>query len=75
MARRSGIHIKPANRGKFTASSKAAGESVQQHARSVKANPRATAKQKKRAVFAQNAAKWNKGRTAKRTSSKRSGRR
>jgi hypothetical protein len=62
MARKkSGIHIKPENRGKFTASSKAAGESVQQHAKSVLSNPRESAKQKKRANFARNAAKWNRG--------------
>ena len=55
------IHIKPANRGKFTASAKRAGKSVQAHARSVMANPRATATQKKRANFAIQAKKWNKG--------------
>jgi hypothetical protein len=57
----SGIHIKPENKGKFTASSKRAGQSVQQHAKSVLANPKATPLQKKRANFARNAAKWNKG--------------
>ena len=31
----SGIHIKKENRGKFTASAKKAGQSVQEHARSV----------------------------------------
>ena len=55
------IHIKEANKGKFTASAKKAGQSVQQHAASVRANPKASATQKKRAVFAQNAKKWNKG--------------
>lgn len=53
-----GIHIKPENRGKFTASAKAAGHSVQEHARAVLANPNATPLQKKRANFARNAAKW-----------------
>lgn len=54
------IHIKKENRGKFTASAKAAGQSVQEHARSVLNNPNATPLQKKRANFARNAAKWNK---------------
>lgn len=53
------IHIKKANRGKFTASAKKAGQSVQQHAKSVLANPHASALQKKRANFARNAAKWH----------------
>lgn len=56
----SGIHIKKKNRGKFTASAKRAGKSVQQHARDVLADPNATPLQKKRANFARNAAKWNK---------------
>lgn len=54
----SGIHIKKKNRGKFTASAKKAGQSVQEHARSVLNNPNATPLQKKRANFARNAAKW-----------------
>lgn len=54
------IHIKKENRGKFTKSAKAAGQSVQEHARSVLNNPNATPLQKKRANFARNAAKWNK---------------
>lgn len=54
----SGIHIKKENRGKFTASAKRAGQSVQEHARSVLNNPNATPLQKKRANFARNAAKW-----------------
>lgn len=54
-----GIHIKKENRGKFTASAKAAGQSVQEHARSVLNNPNATPLQKKRANFARNAAKWH----------------
>ena len=53
-----GIHIKKKNRGKFTASAKKAGQSVQEHARSVLNNPNATPLQKKRANFARNAAKW-----------------
>lgn len=63
MANKSGIHIKKENRGKFTASAKKAGKSVQAHARSVLANPKATATQKKRANFARNSAKWNKGKS------------
>lgn len=55
------IDINPANRGKFTASSKAAGETVQQHASSVLKNPRASKKQKQRAQFAKNARKWRHG--------------
>jgi hypothetical protein len=38
----SGIHIKKENKGKFTKSAKAAGESVQEHARKVLNNPNAT---------------------------------
>lgn len=52
------IHIKKENRGKFTASAKAAGQSVQEHARSVLNDPNATPLQKRRANFARNAAKW-----------------
>lgn len=63
MARkRRGIHIKASNKGKFTASSKAAGQSVQAHAHSVMANPNASAKEKKRANFAIQAKKWAKKR-------------
>lgn len=53
-----GIHINPKNKGKFTASAKAAGHTVQEHARAVLNNPNATPLQKKRANFARNAAKW-----------------
>ena len=53
-----GIHIKEKNRGKFTKSAKAAGESVQEHAAKVLSDPNATSLQKKRANFARNAAKW-----------------
>ena len=52
------IHIKKKNRGKFTESAKAAGESVQEHAAKVLKDPNATPLQKKRANFARNAAKW-----------------
>jgi hypothetical protein len=61
MAKKSKIYIKPKNRGKFTASAKKAGKSVQAHAASVLKNPNATALQKKRANFARNARKWKKG--------------
>ena len=54
------IHIKKKNRGKFSASARKAGQSVQEHAKSVLNNPNATPLQKKRANFARNAAKWNK---------------
>ena len=54
-----GIHIKPENKGKFTASAEAAGHTVQEHARAVLNNPNATPLQKKRANFARNAAKWH----------------
>ena len=52
------IHIKKSNKGKFTASAKRAGMSVQEYASHVLNNPNATALQKKRANFARNAAKW-----------------
>ena len=55
------IFIKPENRGKFTASAKKAGKSVQGQAASVLKDPNATPLQKKRANFARNAAKWKKG--------------
>lgn len=54
-----GIHIKPQNKGKFTAYAKSKGESVQEAARSVLANPAASPTLKKRANFARNAAKFN----------------
>ena len=53
------IKIKKKNRGKFTKAAKAAGESVQEQARSVLNNPKATKLQKKRAQFAVNAKKWH----------------
>ena len=48
----SGIHIKPENKGKFTATKKATGKSTEELTHSK--NPLT----KKRAIFAQNAAKW-----------------
>lgn len=54
----SGIHIKEKNRGKFTAFAKAAGQSVQEYAKNVLNDPKATPLQKKRANFARNASKW-----------------
>lgn len=54
----SGIHIKKKNKGKFTASAKKVGESVQEYAHNVVNNPNATTLQKKRAQFAINAKKW-----------------
>lgn len=58
---KSKIKINPKNKGKFTASAKKAGKSVQEHARSVMANPNATPLQRKRANFAINSTKWNQG--------------
>lgn len=55
---KSGIHIKKKNRGKFTKSAKAAGQSVQAHAHSVVNNPNSTELQRKRAQFAINAKKF-----------------
>ena len=55
-----GIYIKKKNRGKFTKSAKAAGESVQEHAAKVLKDPNATPLQKKRANFARNSARWSK---------------
>jgi hypothetical protein len=66
------IKIKEANRGKFTASSKRAGQSVQGHAKSVLADPNASATEKKRANFARNAAKWGRGKRKGRGSSRKS---
>ena len=56
--KKGGIHIKKKNRGKFTKSAKAAGESVQEYAAKVLSDPNATPLQKKRANFARNSAKW-----------------
>ena len=54
----SGIHIKKENKGKFTASAKRAGMSVQEYAQKVLNNPNATPLQKKQANFALNAKRW-----------------
>ncbi len=59
MAAKSGIKINPANKGKFTATAKANGRSVQQQAAAdLKPGSKASATEKKRANFARNAAKW-----------------
>jgi hypothetical protein len=56
-----GIHINPANKGKFTASANRAGMSVQEFASKVLANKEDySSTQVKRANFARNAAGWNK---------------
>jgi hypothetical protein len=56
------ISIDPKNRGKFTESAKRSGQSVQAHAASVlKPGSGASTKEKRRANFARNAKKWNKG--------------
>lgn len=55
------IHIKEKNKGKFTKAAKRAGKSVQEHARDVVNNPKATKLQKKRAQFALNAKKFKHG--------------
>lgn len=55
------IKINPKNKGKFTAKAKKSGKSVQAEAASVLNSKTATPLQKKRANFARNAAKWNKG--------------
>jgi hypothetical protein len=52
------INIKPENKGKFTASAKRAGQTVQQHAKSVMSNPKSTTLQRKRANFAIQAKRW-----------------
>lgn len=58
MKKGSKIYIKPENKGKFTSSAKAAGESVQEHAHKVVSDPDSTELQRKRAQFAINAKKW-----------------
>lgn len=56
-----GIHINPANEGKFTKSAKAAGMGVQEFAAQVLGNKEDySSTQVKRANFARNAAAWNK---------------
>lgn len=52
-------------RGKFTKSAKAAGQSVQEHAHSVMNNPKASTLQRRRANFAIQAKKWAKKRKKK----------
>lgn len=59
MANKSGIHIKEANRGKFTATKKRTGKTTEQLKHSK--NPLT----RKRAVFAANAKKWGKARKKK----------
>lgn len=54
------IHIKEENKGKFTASAKKAGKSVQEHARDVMKDPNATPLQRKRANFAIQSKRWHK---------------
>ena len=68
----SSIHIDPSKRGSFTKAAKS-GESTQGHAKRVLSNPNASAAMKKKANFARNAAKWNRGGKRKtKRSSKRS---
>lgn len=56
----SGIHIKKANRGKFTAKAKAAGMGVQEYASHVLANKEKHSPETvKQANFARNATKFN----------------
>jgi hypothetical protein len=56
---KSGIVIKPQNKGSFTAAAKKSGMTVQQKAASVlKKGSRASAAMKKKANFARNAAKF-----------------
>jgi len=57
---KSGIHIKPSHKGRFTAKAKAHGESVQGYAAKVLADPSASPATKKQANFARNARKWGK---------------
>lgn len=52
--------IKASRRGTFRAAATAAGKSVQEEATAVLNDPNASTKMKKKAVFAKNAAKWNK---------------
>lgn len=56
---KSGIHIKKANKGKFTAKAKRAGMSVQAYANKVlKKGSKASTTTKKQANFARNAKKF-----------------
>ena len=54
-----GIHRKKKNRGKFNATKKRTGKSTEELTHSKNPTTR------KRAIFAQNAAKWNKGKKKK----------
>lgn len=54
------IHIKKKNRGKFTASAKKAGKSVQEYAKDIMNNQNATPLQRKRANFAIQAKRWRR---------------
>lgn len=59
--KKSGIHIKPSHKGRFTAKAKKAGKSVSEEAEDVlKPGSKASAATKKQANFARNAAKWKK---------------
>lgn len=53
-----GIHINPANRGKFTASAERHHMSVQEYASHVLHDPHASSTERKRANFARNASHW-----------------
>ena len=55
------IKLNPKNKGKFTKSAKAAGQTVQEHASAVLNNPNATTLQKRRANFAKVAKTWHHG--------------
>lgn len=57
---KSGIKIKPENKGKFTAKAKRAGKGVQAYAKQVMGNKGADPVTRKQANFAVNAAKWGK---------------
>lgn len=67
----SGIHINPANRGKYTARAKSKGRSVQAQAKK-DATGASGEKQRKRAQFSINARKWAKHKRKGRSSSRRS---
>lgn len=54
------IHIKKKNRGKFTASAKKAGKSIQEYAKDIMNNQNATPLQRRRANFAIQAKRWHK---------------
>jgi hypothetical protein len=66
MANKSGIHINPKNKGKFTKKAHAAGKSVSKYAAQVtKKGSKASTKTKREAVFAKNAKKWHHGKRSK----------